>query len=322
MAELLFELVGPYYNMAAAEIKAVMEGWGHPWKVLHESTGVLVLDTLCPAEALTSRLGLTHRVLEHYHTGDLCSDLPSHINLPPGTAKVEARRIGGARGDTVGIKEVLGESMGNPIDLDNPDHRVVVLISERIHLGRLLHTADRKGFREREVKNRPFFSPVSLEPRYARALVNLARVGEGDSLHDPFCGTGGILLEALSLGMKASGGDIDTNMVEGCRLNLKEFGLECALVQGDACETIPRGISRIVTDPPYGRASTTAGEGLESLYKRFFDRAEERLKSGGYLALVLPRKELMKYSDLRLVECHTTRVHSSLERHYVVYRKD
>ncbi len=324
MAELVFELVGPYYRLSSAEVKAVIEGKGCRWKEKGSAKEVLVLETDCPAEYIAPRLGLTHRVLLHEYTGKQEDIIKGNLNveLPEGSAKVETRRISGAEGETQNIKEVLGDDLDNPIDLINPDHQIVVLLTDKCHAGRFLFTSDKEGYKEREVKNRPFFSPISLEPRYARAAVNLARVKEGETLHDPFCGTGGILLEALDIGLRASGGDIDENMVQGCKMNLKEFGFGCPLEVGDMGNTIPYELDNIVTDPPYGRAASTSGENIVSLYKRFFRVAKDRLKKGGYLSVILPDKKYMDTAEgFRFVEGYRTKVHSSLERHYLVFQK-
>ncbi len=324
MVELIFELVGPYYRLSSAEVKAVIEGKGCRWKEKGSSKEVLVLETDCTVEYIAPRLGLTHRVLLHEYTGKQEDILKGNlkVELPEGSAKVETRRIAGAEGETQEIKEILGDELDNPIDLIDPDHQIVVLFTKKCHVGKLLYSSDKEGYRSREVKNRPFFSPISLEPRYARALVNLARVKEGETLHDPFCGTGGILMEALHLGLNASGGDIDKNMVNGCIRNLKEFGFECPVKLGDMGDTIPYELDNIVTDPPYGRAASTSGECTGNLYKRFFRVAKERLKKGGSLSLILPDKKFIDAAKgFRFLEGYSTKVHSSLERHYLLFEK-
>ncbi len=322
MAELLFELVGPDYGLAEAEVKAVIEGSGYQWDEVACSTGVSVLKTDCPVDLIGAKAGLTHRIFEHFHTGnqkDILQD-ELEIDLPDGTAKVETRRVGGVPGDTQRIKSELGDRIDNPIDLEDPDNILAVLISDRCHVGRLIHRTDKGEFRSREVKYRPYFSPVSLQPRYARALVNLTRATK--DLHDPFCGTGGILLEALMIGLQATGGDIDPEMIRGCRLNLKKYGFHAQVKVGDVEETIPKHVESIATDPPYGRAASTSGEEMDTLYKRFFDTAEHRLKKGGRLAVILPDMKYVKMvENLELTESYITRVHSSLKRHYLVFKK-
>ena len=103
--------------------------------------------------------------------------------------------------------------------LDKPDLEIKVIVSEKIYFGINVGNIDRKSFETRVPQNRPFFSPVSLHPKIARALVNLAHLSAGDILLDPFCGTGGIMIEAGLIGMEIVGCDIDENMVNGCKNN-------------------------------------------------------------------------------------------------------
>lgn len=52
-----------------------------------------------------------------------------------------------------------------------------------------------------------------MMPRMARTLVNLSLCGTGATLLDPFCGTGGILIEAEMLGIHTLGSDFDPLMI-------------------------------------------------------------------------------------------------------------
>ena len=61
--------------------------------------------------------------------------------------------------------------------------------------------------------------PISLDPRLARSMANIA-CPVGGNLLDPFCGTGGIILEAAEVGLQAYGSDADSRMVDGSRDNL------------------------------------------------------------------------------------------------------
>ncbi len=327
MADLFFELVGPDYSLAKAEILASVEALSYDYKINRFDPGVLSLNTDCPAQSLARRLGLTHRIYDEISkfSGEDISEFEEGIDVPQGSAAVRTRRIENYRADTQAIKEQLGEmiSSDHPIDLDSPEQEIFVIISEKNYIGKKLFEMEKERFRSREVKNRPFSSPISLKPRYTRALINLSRVGKKAELHDPFCGTGGILIEAYLMGLDVSGGDKDPKMIEGCRKNLREFGVEGSLEVGDVAETIPEDIEGIVTDPPYGRASSTNKEDLSSIYKRLFRAAQRGLKKGGYLSAIFPRQKYISIGKehLDLIETYKVRVHRSLDRHFTVYKK-
>ncbi len=327
MKEVFFELVGPDYELARAEILSAIDALSYDHRLEKSDRGLVSLSTDCPVETLGSRLGLTHRIYEQIgvlNDGGF-EDLKQKIDLPPGSAAVRTRKIEGETADSKKIKRELGSmiSTTNPIDLDSPDHEITVLVSDEMYIGRKIFERDPQDFRPREVKNRPFSSPISLKPRYTRALINLARPGKDARLHDPFCGTGGLLIEASKMGFRPSGGDIDQDMIEGCRRNLQEFEVEAPLEVGDVSKNIPEDVDVIVTDPPYGRASSTSKEELLPIYRRLFERSESILSKGSHLSAVFPEESHVSLGEeyLELIEEHKVRVHGSLNRHFTAFKK-
>src|SRR5438046_10683807 len=79
------------------------------------------------------------------------------------------------------------------------DYRL--LVGYEFFLGRVVHRIDRARLEATKVAHRPFSLPISLHPKFARALLNLSRVPMAGFVRDPFCGTGGLLLEALSIAL-------------------------------------------------------------------------------------------------------------------------
>ncbi|HKS59607.1 MAG TPA: hypothetical protein VJS68_02385, partial [Thermoplasmata archaeon] len=135
-------------------------------------------------------------------------------------------------------------------------------------------TIDRRAFSERRMMHLPFRRPVTLPPRLARAAVNLAQVRPDDLVVDPFLGTGALLLESGLVGARIAGADRDADMVRGALRNLAHFGLTAeGLTVSDSAEAarslVPNeAVDALVTDPPYGRASSTGGEAPESVLRR------------------------------------------------------
>ena len=97
---------------------------------------------------------------------------------------------------------------------------------------------------------RPFFRPVSLEPRLARAAVNIAAgVNEGYVV-DPMCGTGGILIESALTGRPTLGIDFDPVMVEGTQENIDWAQVDAEVKRGDATRfELPNNLAAVVVDP-------------------------------------------------------------------------
>jgi tRNA G10 N-methylase Trm11 len=137
---------------------------------------------------------------------------------------------------------------GSP-NLSDPQTQFLLAASpEGLCFGRLLQRSDR-SWQMRAKK--PWLYSGSLSPRMARAMVNLgARPGE--RLLDPCCGSGTILLEAASMGIKAAGCDLSPLWPPRAAENAAHFGLQVRTWQQDARE-VSGDYDVIVTNLPYGQ---------------------------------------------------------------------
>ena len=184
---------------------------------------------------------------------------------------------------------------------------------------------DTSHFHQRRGHLRPFLLPITLHPKIARCLVNLSSIKTHETLLDPFCGTGGILLEASLLGIHVIGSDIEQKMIDGCQKNLefyhvKNFSLFRADI-GDISKYVPC-VDAVVTDFPYARATTTKGEQLRTLYERAFQSISHILKKKGKAVIGLSSNDILGIGEryLSLVESYPMKTHRSLTRHFVVFK--
>jgi 23S rRNA G2445 N2-methylase RlmL len=76
--------------------------------------------------------------------------------------------------------------------------------------------------------------PGSLKPTIAAAMLYIAGVLPGESVLDPFCGAGTILIEAALLGAEAYGGDNDPQALAAARNNAVLAGVSIAVEPWDA----------------------------------------------------------------------------------------
>ena len=223
------------------------------------------------------------------------------------------------------ISEVIKKPGQRPsVNLGSPRTSIEFFISgNEVYCGFLVSKINKKPFANRRPKMRPFVKPVSIDPRTARLMVNLARAGRGRML-DPFCGTGGILIEAGITGLRPFGVDIDSKMVEGCKRNLEFFKIRGYVKEGDARnlgEIFGKNFfDCIVTDPPYGRLSSTKGIDVEKLYNEGMISMENVLKPGRFLTIAIPTNINIK-TKMKLIEIHRERVNRSMERNIAVYQK-
>jgi len=235
------------------------------------------------------------------------------------------------------IKQHLGsliieQSLGKArVELSHPDTMLTVYLGETVCGGISFPCVQRRLFGQRAVENRPFFSPISVEPKWTRASLNLLDLPEESLVYDPFCGTGGILIEAGLLGHRPVGSDIDTRMVEGSARNLRHFQIEDhELFQADVgdCrkELTRRGIAvdAVVSDFPYGKASTLAREERDTLYGRAFSAIASLLERGAPALLILPSKKSIAQGErhgLRLEGCFPVYIHATLTRYFCLYKR-
>jgi tRNA (guanine10-N2)-dimethyltransferase len=142
---------------------------------------------------------------------------------------------------------------------------------------------------------------------------------------DPFCGVGGILIEAAVIGCDIVGIDASPRMLKGARRNLTHFQFNpTGLIQADA-RTPPvggGGVRAIATDPPYGRGSSTMGVKMTTLIREFLERAASLLSKDGHLCIATPSEvDVERYAHgggFNLREQHLVRVHRSLTRRFTV----
>lgn len=311
---LLFELSGEHPTFPQAEVLACLG----TEEIVEKGDRVLVVDTEARPRTLASRLALTHCIDRVLWAGDDPSNIPP-LEIGAGTFAIRVKTIGTRyRLDTTGLVKDVGAMIDNPVDLTNPDIELRIILSNRCWVGIKTVTIDRGTFEKRRAQFRPFFSPISLHPRIARALVNLSRVKKGDLLLDPFCGTGGILIEAGLMGVGVMGSDSDQRMVEGCKRNLEHFDIFGEVLRSDVGDVTVRA-DVVVTDLPYGRAATTRREPTQKLYGRALSAIGKAIKPGGYAVVGSPFP-LQASGHLELMETHRVRVHKGLSRYFHVYR--
>ncbi len=252
------------------------------------------------------------------------------------TFKLQTKRTGSKATVT---KEMLNEikreiieniSKEFRVNLTHPDIEFFLFYGKEIIVTKKELDIDRSSFENRKPQFRPFFAPISLHPRLARCLVNLGVTKEHGLILDPFCGTGGILVEAGLMGYSVVGADIEEAMVKGVKTNLRHFNInDFTIIHADIDE-LPSKLSSIfkidtiVTEPPYGRATTTSGVTLERLMKRSFEVFWEILPKKGRLVISLPDVKFISYAKNYFIKLEEfrIRIHKSLTKYiFVLERK-
>ncbi len=321
----LIELSGESQNLGAAEALSASRIFDPESNVIEIDSRALVLESGAGPKDIMDRIALAWSVNIHALSCSL-DELDKNIKnieLPDQPFRAKTVRLN-AQEPAMGkkITQRIGEflSARYVVDLESPKLEVRALWGKQLHIGFLVGEVDRSSFESRKSEYREFCHPISLHPRLARALVNLSGAGPGQVLLDPFCGTGGILIEGGLAGCKILGGDIDPRMVQGTVRNLEGLGLHHHDIRQSDISNWDEGVDAIATDPPYGRSASTAKEDIQSLYERAFEMAANVLKPGGKMAIVLPDSKHTELSNMELEFMEPVRVHRSLTRYFCVFR--
>ncbi|MEA2004169.1 MAG: methyltransferase domain-containing protein, partial [archaeon] len=205
---------------------------------------------------------------------------------------------------------------GAKIDLDRPEKRIrLYLGSQESYAGELVFSSS-KEFAKRKASLRPFHMPVSLDPKIAHTMINLAGAKAGDSILDPFAGTGGILIEAGFLKCRIFGIDIDKKMVAGTITNLKHYGITSYMIkEGDAFDArqmFGESFDAIVTDFPYGKNTKDAD--VRNIAEKFLEYAPALIKKGRYIVAASNLKNLTIPDTLKLENLFEIYIHKSMSK--------
>jgi len=191
------------------------------------------------------------------------------------------------------------------VELEDPDIMVYLIFTDKESFFGFSKRVKEEN-RPQKIKNHPH----ELDWKLTRVMINLTGLKEGETVCDPFCGTGTTLLEAESMGIHAIGLDFDEKMYKISKENLKANGYKSKVFKSDFQELskISGKFDGIVTDLPYGRASK-ASQKPEEILKKFFSILPKRKRIA-----IMYKKELesnLKLSGLKKYEIYR---HKSLTR--------
>ncbi|WP_458453722.1 TIGR01177 family methyltransferase [Methanobrevibacter sp.] len=330
-------------ELPLAELVAVMECENIQAEIDQVCEGLVILKNISQDNLmdyyniLTKRLGYTHEVHElimKSNTQTLDSDV-SEVDWShyiDETFAVRVKRIH-SQVDTVGEERRLGTLILDNCDdikvnLSKPKSLIrVAAFGDDLFIGIERIKLNKKHFEESKPHKRPFFYPGSMNPKLARCMVNLSRIKAGELLLDPFCGTGGILIEAGLIGCKLVGSDIYWKMKNGTAINLDYYGItDYRTFNLDVRELkMYEKVASVVTDPPYGISTSTGDVDGEEIFKEFFYAIYDNMKDDAYLCMASPHyvdlKPMVDEVGFEIVEQYGIKMHRSLTRIISVIRK-
>jgi len=177
---------------------------------------------------------------------------------------------------------------------------------------------DSVAMKQRGVQKPVPHPDIALSPRLARTLVNIAGLKPGQTLLDPFCGSGTILVEAYGKSLRCLGLDSRASRVQETRENIRwsiggvtDRGYDVR--KGDARELsrILRGtkVDAIVTEPLLlprleARPKTATARAMIAQSANVYDDAlasmAESIRSEGKIVVVVPVIQTMDGDEVTL----------------------
>lgn len=345
MPKLFFLLSGENESMPAAEVKAILEAEGYSYANAEELDQILRLEAELGSVQMVQIRSAYTRVCalelfvanaNHDDIAKAASETDFKAVLKPGESfVVRVNRIRNYADQALNTMELEGKlgkqilklTKDTKVSLKNPDKTFIGIITdEKLVLGLKLTDITSKTFSERRPRKKPFFHPSAMPSKMARCMVNLAH-GKAESLVlDPFCGTGTSLIEATFIGCRAVGVDAQQRMILGTRKNLRFFNISAeGLVLADSRKPPFFKVDCVVTDPPYGRSSSTLKSTTEQLVKDVLASSRELLGAGQRICIASPKtlniSRLGTELGYRHVESHFAYIHGSLTREIAVFEK-
>ena len=328
-SEYLFELGGENKQLAKYEALEVLKSEGCEPELNYENNIFVIFKLSKKLERhVVKRLGMTKRVSQvilNSSRKNLPDALREINKIDIGKSSFAIRRIGKNVAENKNNAVLIGDKVPskNETELKNPDVKILFYIGSKIIISTFqskTQTAYKKCLKH-HVKHRPYFSPISIHPRIARSMINLSKCLPKSRIVDPFCGTGGILIEAADMGMKAVGIDISARMIENSIGNLKHFGFKGIIKEGDVKILETEKCDGIVTDPPYGISSSSNKERIDNLLERTIQIFSNCLESGQRAVIAVSNPKLIHSKNLRIIYQFEWYIHKSLTRHIIVLEK-
>ena len=298
-------------ELAKDEIVAISKSYDK--ETSHETYSKLVItNSIVPWNKIAQRatfVRVAGRVVDTF--SDLFSELDLVLLHKSDTFACRTINLSSKRIDLSSIEKTVGttikQASGARVSLSNPALTVYLIFTDtQNYLGYSTKIPTQK--RPKKIIKSPF----ELNWKLSRAMVNLSGLNEKETLCDPFCGTGTLLLEAESMGIKSIGIDFDKRMCDTAKKNLAANGYNSKIINARYEQIKKVSYDGIVTDLPYG-ISSKSSESPKKLVSDFISILPKKKK----LALMC-KKELADQIELKPAKRYEIYRHKSLTRTILV----
>ena len=254
-----FVLSGEHPELAADEVVSISKSYD-PLTSHESESRLLLIDSSAPLEKVARRATFVR--FSGHVAGNFDSVRDADLQIPrPDTFACKVLNLSPDGIDTIELERAAGESFkkkwGSKVSLASPSLVLYIILTGTKKLLGYAYTLPEP---KRPRKDHKF--PHELEWKLARCMVNMSGAKEGQAICDPFCGTGSILLEAESMGIRTVGIDYDPRMCKISERNLSANGYESRIINStyDYVRKVAGDVDAIVTDLPYGIASKSSAD--------------------------------------------------------------
>jgi tRNA (guanine10-N2)-dimethyltransferase len=325
-ASILFLLSRESTGIPEAEARTLVRDIDPAARFESPEDGLLIAETSADPGPIEARVAFSRRVGTLVEDGDLDDD---HLaQLRRGTFRVRVYGWNDEKEERELI-HMIAKKVGGKVRLESPDHEVLVYVARgKTYIAITTPGSMRQGWVTRRPRSRAFFHPSAIFPKLSRALVNFSGVQSGETLLDPFCGTGSLLIEASLVGADPVGVDLARKMVRGARRNSIKYEQPWpGIIRADSRNLPFRQVQAVATDIPYGRASSRGGVAQDVILRSLIIGASRILPQGRKLVVMHPKsldaRPIAKESGTLLVEEELDiYIHRTLTRTITMMRRD
>ena len=326
----LLELGGENTDLGKYEALELLKFKQYSPRLEFDYGNIIVISTSKDIkENIIARLSMTKRISKVIFSSskdDIVEILKDLKEIKIDDLNFAIRQINGKNLNSEQVTLLIGEKISekNETNLDGPQVTVLFYKNENFFIS-LKYSGKNTGYKKclkHHISNRPYFSPIGIHPRIARAMINLSNCADDRTLIDPFCGTGGVLIEGADMGLEVIGIDLKDRMIEFSKGNLRHYGFKGKLINSDFKKVADLNFGSIVCDPPYGIASTSGGENIRELMERSLDTFQKCMTKSQRLVIAVSDARMIRHKNLTQIYKFEWYIHKSLTRNIIVLEKN
>lgn len=235
--------------------------------------------------------------------------------------KFKEERLKAFYRSTMGILDIQekGYTSGTPSKIKSKDVVYFLLKGTDYCFGELKAVFDSKETEKRDIEKPMRREELAISPRLAKILINLAQLKKGDTMIDPFCGIGTVVMEAMVQDINAIGIDTDFPAIKGAEKNINwlkskyKINANYELINDDSRKRRVRFADGIATEPSLGELLKITPteekarqmiENFENLMIDVLNNLKTALKPGQKIAFTAP----LIRTHSRKMGCNTNRI--------------